>query len=119
MPPFFAAQVFKIGIPCDEDGNVLPPDTPPQPRHQRTPNDWTPYSNRIEFELADFIYRRNQMSAPDMNHLLDIWAAHVFKHGDHPPFADYQDLYSTVDATPLADVRWQTFTANYQGERPN
>jgi hypothetical protein len=110
---------FEIGVPCDKDGHVLPQDALPQPRCQHAPDDWSPYTDRIEFELADFIYRRNQMSAPDINDLMDIWAAQLFKYGDHPPFADHRDLYNTVDATPLADVRWQTFTANYQGERPD
>jgi len=59
------------------------------------------------------------MPAPEINDLMDIWAAQALKHDDHPPFADYQDLYSTVDVTPLADVPWQSFTASFQGERPD
>ncbi len=59
------------------------------------------------------------MSAPNIDALLDIWAAQVFKHSDHPPFANHQDLYDTMDVTPLADVRWQSFTAEYQGEKPD
>jgi Plavaka transposase len=81
-------------------------------------DDWEPYQNRVEFELADFIYRRNQMSAGDIDDLLDLWAASLFKHNDHPPFADHNDMYSTIDATPRGDVAWESFTTEYTGERP-
>jgi len=82
-------------------------------------NDWTPYNNRIEFEFADFIFRRNQMSATGIDTLLDLWAASLLKHQDSPPFADHGDLYQTIDATPLGDVPWEHFTTAYNGERPN
>jgi hypothetical protein len=59
------------------------------------------------------------MSAPDIDALLDIWATQLFQHDDHPPFANHQDLYDTLDSTPLADVRWQNFTAEYQGDKPD
>jgi Plavaka transposase len=85
----------------------------------RTPDDWTPFNDRIEFEFADFIYHRNQMSAPDIDALLDIWAAKMFKYDDHPPFANHRDLYHTLDSTLLADVCWQNFTAQYQGDKPD
>ena len=98
---------------------MLPPDTPPPPQHEHNSDDWTPYADRVQFELADFLYHRDQMPASGINDLMDIWAVQAFKHGGRPPFADYQDLYSTVDATPLADVSWQSFTAHYQGERPD
>ncbi|KIM81585.1 hypothetical protein PILCRDRAFT_8631 [Piloderma croceum F 1598] len=50
------------GTICDEDRNDIPPDTPPPPHPtDRGPNDWTPYNNRVEFEVADFLYRRNQI----------------------------------------------------------
>jgi hypothetical protein len=58
------------------------------------------------------------MSAPDINVLLDLWAAKLIQHGDYPPFADAKDLYQTIDAIPLGDTPWESFTAKYQGEQP-
>jgi len=53
-----------LGTPCDKDGNDLPPNTPPPPYTSYTTSDtsdWTPFNDRVEFEMADFLYRRNQM----------------------------------------------------------
>ncbi|KAG1883958.1 hypothetical protein F4604DRAFT_1878811 [Suillus subluteus] len=40
------------------------------------------------------------------------------KHNDKPPSADVRNLYKTIDKTPLGDVRWQSFSVRYNGERP-
>ena len=42
---------------CDESGNDLPPDIPPAPHDSdKGPNDWTPYDNHLQFEVADFLF---------------------------------------------------------------
>jgi hypothetical protein len=65
-----------IGQICDENGEDIPPDTPPPPRDSDSrPDDWTPYNFRLEFEVANFLFCRNQMSAGDINCLLSLWAA--------------------------------------------
>jgi hypothetical protein len=58
------------------------------------------------------------MSATQINQLLDLWATSLLRHGDQPPFADYRDLYKTIDSTPLGDVPWENFSIQYTGERP-
>jgi hypothetical protein len=58
------------------------------------------------------------MSAADIDTLLDLWAAKVFQYEDTLPFADHTDLYEMIDASPLDDVPWQSFTVNYTGELP-
>ncbi|KAF8126375.1 hypothetical protein EV363DRAFT_1174445, partial [Boletus edulis] len=80
--------------------------------------DWTPYRGRLEFELADFLFRRNQMPAAQIDSLLTIWAASLLQHGGEPLFASHQDLYKTIDSTPLGDVKWESFSVKYTGERP-
>jgi Plavaka transposase len=109
-----------VGEICDEIGNGLPPDNPPAPRDSDTkgPNDWTPYSNRLQFEVADFLFRRNQMSAGDINFLLNLWAASLAIHNDEPPFSKATHLYSTIDSTPLGDVAWDSFSLQYNGTKP-
>lgn len=82
------------------------------------PDNWTPFRDRLDFETGDFLFRRNQMSAPDSNELLDLWAASLVPHDDSPPFADNKDVHNTIDAIPLGDVPWQSFTTSYSGTRP-
>lgn len=74
-----------------------------------------PYSNRIEFEVADFLYHKNQMSAGDIDHLLTLWAATLAPHGDTAPFLNHREMYQKIDATLMGDVPWESFSVSYQG----
>jgi hypothetical protein len=66
-------------MPCDSNGNFIDPSTPPPPhRPTNDPDDWTPYESRLDFEIAEFLFSRNQMSGGDM----DLWAASLLKHND-------------------------------------
>jgi len=56
------------------------------------------------------------MSAPNIDTLLDLWASTLLKHNEPPPFANYKDLYNTIDSTPLGDVAWQSFSLRYNGD---
>jgi hypothetical protein len=100
-------------------GDYLAPNTPPPP-HRPTddPQDWTPYEKRLEFETAEFLFTRNQMSGGDINILLNLWAASLAEHGDDPPFNSHDDLYDTIDSTPLGDVPWESFSLRYNGNLP-
>lgn len=105
---------------CDRQGNNIPSDTLPPPRpSDRGPDDWAPYTSRVEFEVADFLFRRNQMSGGDIDFIFNLWAASLAVHGDTPPFASHVDMYSTIDATPLGDVAWQSFSSQYNGPQPD
>ncbi|KAG1862611.1 hypothetical protein F4604DRAFT_1882264 [Suillus subluteus] len=104
--------------PCDATGHFLEDGAPPAPPPDKSPDDWTPYRDRVEFETAEFLYACNQMSAGDINILLDLWAATLLKYNDKPPFADCRDLHRTIDNTPLGDVKWQSFKVWYTGEKP-
>ena len=35
-----------------------------------------------------------------------------------PPFSDHQNLYDTIDGTPIGGVPWQSTTLSYDGPRP-
>ncbi|KAG2106172.1 uncharacterized protein F5147DRAFT_746322 [Suillus discolor] len=106
------------GHPCDATGQFLADGATPAPPPSKSRDDWTPYRNRIEFETVEFLYTRNQMSAGNINILLDLWVATLLKHNDKPPFADCRDLYKTIDSTPVGDVKWQSFKIQYMGEKP-
>ncbi|KAG1895801.1 uncharacterized protein F5891DRAFT_1130500 [Suillus fuscotomentosus] len=107
-----------VGKQCDADGIYLPPGTPPPPPENVASDDWTPFHSRAEFETAEFLYTQNQMSAGQINRLLDLWASTLAKHNDRPPFADHRDLYTVIDSSPFGDVKWQCFMVAYDGERP-
>ncbi|KAL6298134.1 hypothetical protein BKA93DRAFT_754399 [Sparassis latifolia] len=107
------------GQPCDEHGNFLPKDPPPPPPQVPAPGDWYPYRNQTEFETAELLYTHDEMSARNINSLLQLWAATLVKHNDHPPFEDTKDLYQRIDNTLLGEVRWQTFNMSYKGPKPD
>jgi hypothetical protein len=114
---FLTMYITLAGRICDKYGRDIPPETPPPPRESdHGPDDWTPYNSRIEFEIADFIFRSNQMSGGDIDVLLDLWAATLAPHDAEPPFRNHTDLYSTIDSTPLGDVEWESFTTKYNGD---
>ncbi|OSD01140.1 hypothetical protein PYCCODRAFT_1369831, partial [Trametes coccinea BRFM310] len=94
----------------------LPPNSPPPPAHAARADDWSPYADRAAFELADLLYRKEQMSAGNIDALLQIWAATLVPHGAPPPFASQADMYNTIDRTALGDVRWESFTLSHSND---
>ena len=81
-------------------------------------DDWAPYDSRLQFEIADFLFRRNQMSARDIKFLLSLWAASLAIHNDEPPFSSDTHLYDTIDSISVGDVAWESFSLQYNGRRP-
>jgi Plavaka transposase len=108
-----------VGQICDESGEDIQPDTPPPPCvSDNGPDDWTPYNSHLKFEVADFLFCQNQMSAGDINFLLSLWAASLAVHGDEPPFLKATDMYNTIDSTPLSDLAWESFSIQYNRTQP-
>ncbi|KAF8553040.1 hypothetical protein OG21DRAFT_1477479 [Imleria badia] len=95
------------GRPCDARGAFLPEGASPS-LQEKAANDWSPFGNRLEFELADFLYTRCQMPGVQIDTLLDIWAASLIE----------ADVYHTIDRIELGDVKWDNFTVRYTGDRP-
>ena len=113
------SYILHPGQKCDQHGDNIAADLPPPPRESdHGPNDWTPYAGRVEFELADFLYRRNQMSASDIDILLNLWNASTVAYGISAPFQNHKHLYDTIDATPLGDIPWKSFSLQFNGNRP-
>ncbi|KAI0054850.1 hypothetical protein BV25DRAFT_1873266 [Artomyces pyxidatus] len=106
------------GRPCRKNGHFLPPDSEPEPEDRPPPTDFSPYNNRPHFELADFLFRKDQMSGAKIDELMGLWAATLPEDQD-PPFADHKDLYETIDDTPLGGVKWESFTVSYTGVVPD
>ncbi|KAF7288608.1 C2H2-type domain-containing protein [Mycena indigotica] len=95
------------GRPCDEDGNDLPDGAKPAPRRPPSPTNWNPYDDEVQFRVADFVFRRDQMSKGNIQEMLQIWALDNLKHDDIAPFANADHLYETIDATELGDAPWK------------
>ena len=115
--------LISSGQPCDAYGNLLPPDAPPPPLRTASNDDWTPYTNRTQFETADLLYRRTEMSAKQIDALMDIWAATLIEVDPEnperkmPPFTGAKHLYDVIDNTPLAGTKWSKFSVKYSGDR--
>lgn len=103
-----------VARPCDATGAFISRDASPPPPPLREKNNYSPFKDRIQFETADFLYTRNQMSAGHIDFLSLLWAASLAKHDDSPPFGGHRPLYETIDAIPLGDVPWDSITLNYK-----
>ena len=107
-------HIKSLGLPCNINGNFIDPSVlPPPHRPSSNPDDWTLYGSKLEFETAELLFSHKQMSAGNIDTLLNLWSTSLFKHGDQPPFASHWDLYNTIDVTPLGDVPWERFSVCY------
>ena len=94
---------YRAATPCDAEGNFLEDDDPPPPRNEPLSNDWFPYSCRADFELTDFLYREEQMSAGNITKLLGIMKAYqLIQKAEHAksdgrPESDAKELDDDSD----------------------
>ena len=83
------------------------------PQHKETNReDWTPFTNQVQFELADLVYRRAELSAPIADTLLMLWADSMAGQDASAPFKNHEELHSTIDKSALGDSPWQCFVTN-------
>lgn len=107
-----------VARPCDTEGNFLPEGTPPTPAGNRVPGDWSPFNSRDEFELADLLFKRVEMSRSHVDELMQIWGAHAALEGGTTPFTSGKDLNDTIDSIEEGDAPWYSFRVSYDGDRP-
>jgi hypothetical protein len=104
---------------CDEFGLDLPLGTPPMLHESNLrPNNWSPYSNHVEFEVMDFLFHKVQMSGGNINDLLLHWATSLAPHNTHPSFCNHKGLYDTINSMELGNIPWQSFSLGYTGACP-
>ncbi|KIK79660.1 hypothetical protein PAXRUDRAFT_160769, partial [Paxillus rubicundulus Ve08.2h10] len=96
---------------CDAQGDDLEPGTLPPQWEERTPDDYSPFQSRAQFELEYFLYVEDEMPGERINKLTTI-LAQLYGDADSG-FIDQTDLYSTIDAIPQGSVPWQSFTISY------
>ncbi|MGH7239750.1 MAG: hypothetical protein ACREHG_06745 [Candidatus Saccharimonadales bacterium] len=109
---------YSTGRPCDENGNYLAAGAPASPFPDKSPIDWSPFTSRIAFQMAELLYKDIQMSAGHINNLIDLWAASLLKHGGLAPFKSHRDLYQMIDEAKIGDTPWSCFKVKHQGEIP-
>lgn len=104
-----------IALPCDSEGNFLPPGAPPPPQATALQGDWTPFDSGVQFKLAELLYVRAQVSAANIDTLLEIWAQSLAEADGLAPFESHQHMYATIDASVLGDVPWQCLVTGFSG----
>jgi hypothetical protein len=102
----------------------LDPVSPPITETQ-DPTDWTPFHNRVEFETAEFLYKRCKMSGSNIDILMELWAAYSSLRDPEDisslnlsPFSKHRDMYRTIDAIPIGSVPWQSISLSFDGPIP-
>ncbi len=68
--------------------------------------------------MAEWLFKKTQMPRGDINFLMEAFASFGHAAGMAPPFADHEDLHRVIDAIPLGDAPWHSFTGEYQGPLP-
>ncbi|KAI9453314.1 hypothetical protein BJY52DRAFT_1205512 [Lactarius psammicola] len=103
------------GAPCDVDGYHLPDGSDPPLVNE--PTNFHPFKNRAEFEFSEFMYSEAQLSAGNVDKLLELIAA---LYPERPPgISDHKELYSLIDSIKQGDIAWDSFSVQYNGMRPS
>lgn len=107
-------------MPCDENGNFLPPYSPPPPPMPPPVDNaaWAPFPGWIAFDFAHFHFIEQQTSEAGINKALDLWAASVLKYSGDTPWSNAQELYASIDGIQLGKAPWRTFKISYSGPLP-
>ena len=66
-----------------------------------------PFNSEAQFKLADLLYRCAQVSALNIDTLLEIWAQSVHEFDTSAPFKSHDDIHTTIDSSMLGDIPWQ------------
>ncbi|PBK68348.1 hypothetical protein ARMSODRAFT_988806 [Armillaria solidipes] len=105
------------GMPCDANGVYLVPGTPPS--SQPIPNNlFEPFDNEVQFHLADFLFRKVEMSQGNIDKLLELWALSQKDHDTFGPFTDHDELYNQIDAIKLGDAPWKCIISEVPSDLP-
>jgi len=97
----------QVACPCDQAGNFLPPGTPPLQQTTAQYADWSPFSGEVQFELADLLYRCAELSATNVEDLLELWARSLSVSGTPAPFKSCREMHTFIDSSMLGDSPWQ------------
>ncbi|KAI0310520.1 hypothetical protein OF83DRAFT_1178460, partial [Amylostereum chailletii] len=110
---FFRYHPLLTAKPCDAEGNELPENAPPLPPNPS--KSWEPFTDRPSFEFAELEFKKKKDSKDDINQLLKILnAKHILDGtGVDTIFKDHDELMATIDAIPVGDASWHSFSFDY------
>ena len=109
-------DMLVVGTPCDYEGYDLEHDALPHPRTADVPSDWAPFDSQVQFETADFLFEKAEMSQGDVNILMQLWASTTADNV--APFENHQDMLAAIDSIQDGDAPWRSFSAKYSGVHP-
>jgi hypothetical protein len=109
-------DTLATGTPCDEEGYDLESETPPPSQTADSSPDWGPFNSQVQFETADFLFRKAEISRMDIDTLMQLWASTTADH--NAPFTNHQEMLTTIDSIQEGNVPWISFSAKYSGVRP-
>lgn len=109
-----------LGEKCDRTGNPIAPNAPPEPIIESSENPWEPFNDEVSFRLADLIFRRTEMSQPNIDELMDLWYLDVQRrfNGASAPFSKHTYLLETIDAIKAGGAPWQCFETEVKENLP-
>lgn len=83
-------------------------------------NKWEPFKDQLDFEITDFLYRRNEMPQQQQDDLSDLWGASLrnIDPNAEPPFANHRDLLDKIDRIEHGELSWSPFELQYTGVIP-
>jgi len=76
----------------------------PPPQEGQILGEWAPFNSEVQFKVADLLYCHTQVSASNIDTLLELWAQSVEDIGASAPFHNYEELYAVIDSSLLGDV---------------
>ncbi|XP_006463143.1 hypothetical protein AGABI2DRAFT_119968 [Agaricus bisporus var. bisporus H97] len=95
------------GLPCTSTGaSLLVNDSVSSVSGSGSLDDWSPFRSSAEFQLADLLFRRVEMSVENINELCAIHDDLLQHYGDVGPFASASQMYETIDSIQLGDAPW-------------
>ncbi|EIW77688.1 hypothetical protein CONPUDRAFT_156874 [Coniophora puteana RWD-64-598 SS2] len=93
------------GRPCNEYGEFLEDGTHAPPRNEDI-DDWSPFADKHKVE----------MSAPNIDFLLELWAFDAAQKEVEGPFISHRDVYSTIDSVREGGVPWECLSVGFTGD---
>ncbi|KAG1725159.1 uncharacterized protein EDB91DRAFT_1239889 [Suillus paluster] len=72
------------------------------------------HSNPHQSQYIPHPHLREEMSAPNIDFLMELWAFKAAKYEEDSPFKSHCDVYATIDAIRAGDVPWQCFSVSLQ-----
>ncbi len=113
----YCILIYNLGTPCDEHGTYLQPGTPP-PLQPLPENLFDPFDDEVQFRLADFLFRKVEMSQGNIDELLELWALSQRDHDTFGPFSDHDELHSRIDTIKLGDAPWKCMGCEVPSDVP-